>query len=392
MAGDMTWYGDGIYSKARTDPDGAPFEQFFVRVWVPSEKRARVFKAGRGITSAKRLRDKVRGNPEAAVKKRQEAVDRKRNALTVKALYQDFTTNYRGRGGTDFYINVLKPFVAYAGAMSACDVTAQSLDAYRRQRKAQRTKRGNRPRIGQSTDRKECSVIAKMFKWARVRGKVAVNPFAEYETPRPAPGVKARALSYDEEDAMLAAMPPLDRDVATWALDTGMRRGEILSLDWARIDRAAGLIYVVKSKTGKSRAIPLALSDRLGAILDRHPQRTTTGLLFRDRVGKPLDVDRIDGSLASAMKAAKIPKIRGSLWNVLRKTWVCRIYKQPGVMPQDEADWAGHSMAVAQAHYREFSPEARPVARGLLNRPTVASGVANKGHSPEASRAHSSIG
>ena len=75
MAGNMTWHKDGIYSKTRTDPDGTPYEQFFVRVWVPSEKRSRVFKAGRTITSAKRKRDEVRGDPEAAVKKRQQAVE-----------------------------------------------------------------------------------------------------------------------------------------------------------------------------------------------------------------------------------------------------------------------------------------------------------------------------
>ena len=80
--------------------------------------------------------------------------------------------------------------------------------------------------------------------------------------------------------------------------------------------------------------------------------------------------------LRGAMRAARVPKVRGSLWNVLRKTWVSRLYAN-GALPQQEADWGGHSMAVATRHYRELSPAARAGAEGLLNRPaTVATTVA----------------
>ena len=41
---------------------------------------------------------------------------------------------------------------------------------------------------------------------------------------------------------MLALLPPLERDVIIWGLDSGMPRGEILALKWSQIDRAAGLI------------------------------------------------------------------------------------------------------------------------------------------------------
>lgn len=58
----------------------------------------------------------------------------------------------------------------------------------------------------------------------------------------------------------------------------------------------------------------------------RDPQRTTTDLLFHDLEGKRLDKDRVNGLLDSAMRQAGIPKIRGKLWNILRETWVSRIY------------------------------------------------------------------
>jgi hypothetical protein len=71
-----------------------------------------------------------------------------------------------------------------------------------------------------------------------------------------------------------------------------------------------------------------------------------------------------------------------TLWNVLRKTWVSRLYASGRTLPQQEADCGGHSMVVATKHYRECSPAARSGAEGLLDRParvarTVAGDVAS---------------
>jgi hypothetical protein len=81
--------------------------------------------------------------------------------------------------------------------------------------------------------------------------------------------------------------------------------------------------------------------------------------------------------LRGAFAAAGVPRMRGKLWNVLRDTWCQRIYKE-GALPQDEADWAGHSMQTAQKHYRKYSPKARAIASELLNSYAVANGVASK--------------
>ncbi len=51
------------------------------------------------------------------------------------------------------------------------------------------------------------------------------------------------------------------------ALHCGMRRGELLGLEWSRVDRSAGLIYLEAehTKAKKRRAVPLAaVRDVLG--------------------------------------------------------------------------------------------------------------------------------
>ena len=47
------------------------------------------------------------------------------------------------------------------------------------------------------------------------------------------------------------------RDAIVLALNTGMRRGEILGLQWSQVDFERGFIKVLKTKSGKSRFIPM---------------------------------------------------------------------------------------------------------------------------------------
>ncbi|MCU0808870.1 MAG: site-specific integrase [Candidatus Contendobacter sp.] len=52
------------------------------------------------------------------------------------------------------------------------------------------------------------------------------------------------------------------------ALHTGMRRGELLSLEWARVDFSANLIHLagINTKSGKRRSIPLNATARAALI------------------------------------------------------------------------------------------------------------------------------
>ena len=122
-----TWLGDGIYSKSRTDRDGKPYAAFFVRVWIPSEKRMRVFKAGRTLRSAERLRIRIMADPERAMEKRRQQADPARS-VTVAQLYRTFTTGYRGRGGTGYYESVLRHFADSLGTKPVPDLTPQTFE------------------------------------------------------------------------------------------------------------------------------------------------------------------------------------------------------------------------------------------------------------------------
>ena len=66
---------------------------------------------------------------------------------------------------------------------------------------------------------------------------------------------RPRFLTEDEITTLLNECPKHLKSIVICALNTGMRRGEILSLKWSHIRN--GLIYLSKTKTNEPRQIPI---------------------------------------------------------------------------------------------------------------------------------------
>lgn len=91
-------------------------------------------------------------------------------------------------------------------------------------------------------------------------------------TPNPVPSVRkpaqpqgrSRVLSYEEEQLLLQACEPkANRNIYTrpfviLAIETAMRRGEILSLKWEDINYSKRTAYLRLTKNGESRTVPLS--------------------------------------------------------------------------------------------------------------------------------------
>jgi integrase len=64
---------------------------------------------------------------------------------------------------------------------------------------------------------------------------------------------RPRFLSEDEIERLLSKCPKHTRRIVICALNSGMRRGEILNLKWSQVRN--GFIYLQKTKTNESREI-----------------------------------------------------------------------------------------------------------------------------------------
>ena len=111
--------------------------------------------------------------------------------------------------------------------------------------------------ITKSTVNREITIMKKMFNlaidWRLTRDNpvVKVRLFSEKDTQ------KERILTEEEEARLLAESPGYLRPILVVALNTGMRRGEILNLKWEQVDLTRRIIKVQHTKSGKSRIIPI---------------------------------------------------------------------------------------------------------------------------------------
>ena len=100
------------------------------------------------------------------------------------------------------------------------------------------------------------------------------NPVKMVRRPSVPQGRKRR-LEDGEEERLLAACDrgrtPLLRQLVILAIETGMRRGELLGLRWEHVHLAKRIVHLPLTKNGESRDVPLSrrATDTLTALFKR---------------------------------------------------------------------------------------------------------------------------
>jgi integrase len=128
--------------------------------------------------------------------------------------------------------------------------------------------------------------------------------------PKAGPG-RERRLSGNEEIHLMAALNrPTARGAQVWlgactqlAIETGMRAGEILGLDWKQVNLDRGVIRLEQSKNGSGRTVPL--SEAAVAALRQLPTHISGRVIpnFHDTSG-------LDRAFKRLCKAAGIDGLR----------------------------------------------------------------------------------
>jgi integrase len=120
---------------------------------------------------------------------------------------------------------------------------------------------------------RELTPLRHMFEVARKEWGLPIVPNPAHLTIPGADPRRERRLRTGELQRLLEAARrsrnPFLVPIILFALVTGMRRGEILAMRWADIDRAGQALLIPSSKTGIARTIPL-LPEAL-RILDKMP-------------------------------------------------------------------------------------------------------------------------
>lgn len=177
------------------------------------------------------------------------------NKLTVGALLQRYELEVTSRKrGQRFEASRIRTFLRSPLANVAVHrLSAQMVAAYRDERLN---------RVSGETVRRELTVLRHCIEIGRKEwgAPFAGNPVRQITLPSPSK-VRGQRLPEGAEASLMAALSKTRvwylRPLIMLALETGMRRGELLALEWSNIDLSARLAVLMISKSGYGRSIPL---------------------------------------------------------------------------------------------------------------------------------------
>ena len=156
-------------------------------------------------------------------------------------------------------------------------------------------------------------------------------------------------------------------DFLELALNTGMRRGEVLGLEWVRVDLNAGLIYLKgrHQKNGKVGSVPLNQTAR-DALVRRDEFRVQycpkSPWVFAHPDGARLQ--SVKRPSATACSAAGIEDFRIHDLRHCCAAWLV----QAGVSIRAVAEILRHADIRATMRYAHLSPETVGAAASVLDR------------------------
>ncbi len=215
-------------------------------------------------------------------------------------------------------------------------------------------------KVSGSSVNRELNVLSAVINHARREWEINIhqNPIELIRRP-PHNQPRNRRLSEDEEARLMNAVEVEERDEFgrfkgaknTWlkpvvilALETGMRRGELLSLCWENIDLRRRVAYLPMTKNGDNRGVPL--SSRSLELLQQLPP-ADKGLVF------PVSSMALRLSFERACKRAGLVNFH---FHDLRHEAISRFFEK-GLSLPEAATISGHKTWSMLRRYTHLSVE-----------------------------------
>lgn len=258
-------------------------------------------------------------------------------------------------------------------------ITAWDVEKWR----SERLKAGAKPAtVNRAIDNLK-SALNRAVEW----GHLAANPLNGVKRSKTDRAATVRYLSPDEETRLLDALearearlqaeresanawrnaraypllPPVRdrlRPMVLVSLHTGVRRGELLSLEWRDVDLARAMLTVrgEGAKSGTTRHIPLN-ATALQALEDWKHGGT---LVFPAKDGRK--VNNVKRAWAGVLEAAEITGFR---WHDLRHSFASKLVMR-GVDLNTVRELLGHSTITMTLRYAHLAPEHKAAAVARL--------------------------
>ena len=302
---------------------------------------------------AKRIYDKVKG--EIAEGRWFERLPGEEK--TFGEMMEKYLNEYASKklSAKSFQGYAKKP-ILYLGDYLLCEISPKVINEF----KIRRLSEGIKP----ATVNRELATMKKAFnlavkEWEWVRDNPVLRVSMEKEENQ-----RDRWLTFEEEEKLLNVCPDWLRELVIFALNTGMRLGEIISLEWKGVDLFRKTITIFKSKNKELRTIPIN-----GVVFEMLKNKSRvksikTNFVFYTQVHKMYLKTSIDHAFKKVLKKAGIEDFR---WHDLRHTFATRLI-QAGVDFYKVQKLLGHKTPLMTQRYAHHYPESLRDAVEVLDK------------------------
>ena len=180
-----------------------------------------------------------------------------RDILSAYEKHYLKNTNARKRS-VECHIQRIERFRKYIGSVRASEVSWFTIENY----KSRRLKEG----ASKSTVNRELRILKSAFNKAKALGiyKGEVPPIEFFKESK---NERLRFLTPEEAEKLISACPEWFRPVVVFALNTGLRAGEIFSMKWENVDFKNRVLRIEPGYTKTKDTYTLPMNDAVYSLL-----------------------------------------------------------------------------------------------------------------------------
>lgn len=215
-------------------------------------------------------------------------------------------------------------------------------------------------KVSPATVNREVALLKHMInlaeKWSLFRGR---NPVKDVRFLRE-DNSEVRSLSLDEESALLKCCSPYLQDLVVFAINTGLRFGDILSLRWKEVDLDSGMLRRVARKN--RRMLELPLNEQAEAVLRAWLGiRKCDSVFYNPQTGAPFK-----DLWLGLKKACRKAGLEDVTWHTFRHTFATRLTRR-GADLVTVKELLGHSSISVTMRYAHSNRDSKERAVQLLD-------------------------
>ena len=238
----------------------------------------------------------------------------------------------------------IKNLNAFFGSKYLHEINALDIENYKVER---------RQKVSPATVNRELACLKHIFVKAIEWGKIASSPASKVKKFRE-PNRRVRYLEEEEIERLYETCSEHLRPIIAVALNTGMRKGEILNLKWADVNLRTRVISILNSKNGEKREIPI--NDDLARTLFGVRKNPKSPYVFCKEDGMPYRDVKV--GFRAALRRAKIKNFR---FHDLRHTFASHLVMR-GVDLKTVQELLGHKDMRMTLRYSHLSADHKRAA------------------------------